>query len=466
MAPGAIERYHGASCTNHVQAVEAEARFVQVKERCGTNEMSVGDRIRALRQERAWTQEELAARADISPEYLSRIETGDRTPGDRALKGLAEALGVGVEALTSDHQVWHPSSIPETNPKPVRLGDLRLDDAYLALGNHTEPVEITVRYTHERLKLPPEIQAVYSKLAETARRRAEAGGHLYFNGPNTRLTRVSLENNRQLPSGTESHSWVLELGPVSWEEYTVLNAFLDERVFDPPEDTIRKRFAKVEKLYENAANLTWCPLSNILCLALIPITMDGYGIIQQRSKTIVSVDGGRFTSGVAENIHRFMDEAVPENLGRRKNPADPVGGLQSIDHLYRPTGVPSPLLAAQRGVKEELSEGLYHLLKDAPERFKFLNLLVPIDRFHPELIGVIDLPFTLEETKALIEESPGKDHPEAMSIRYVPLDPTANATAEVMRDRSKWTVGGLAALISAIQYRREWARRKASEDGA
>lgn len=52
--------------------------------------------IKILRKYRGMTQAELAAAAEISRPYLTEIETGKKDGSIRAMRGLAEALGVPV----------------------------------------------------------------------------------------------------------------------------------------------------------------------------------------------------------------------------------------------------------------------------------------------------------------------------------------------------------------------------------
>jgi len=58
-----------------------------------------GHALRQLRQARRFTQEALSERAEISVEYLSRIERGlhKSPPSWRILERLGRALGVVVE---------------------------------------------------------------------------------------------------------------------------------------------------------------------------------------------------------------------------------------------------------------------------------------------------------------------------------------------------------------------------------
>lgn len=55
--------------------------------------------IKILRKHRGYTQVELAREAGISRPYLTEIETGKKDGSIRAMKALAEILGVSVGVL-------------------------------------------------------------------------------------------------------------------------------------------------------------------------------------------------------------------------------------------------------------------------------------------------------------------------------------------------------------------------------
>ena len=59
----------------------------------------VGPRLRAARQERGWTLEELAGRASMSPSTLSRLESGKRQASLELLVPLTRQLGIGIDDL-------------------------------------------------------------------------------------------------------------------------------------------------------------------------------------------------------------------------------------------------------------------------------------------------------------------------------------------------------------------------------
>lgn len=62
----------------------------------------IGKRIRSIRQSQGLTQEQLAESSDLSPSYISRVETGDSTPSLECLCKIAGALDVGLQTVLYD----------------------------------------------------------------------------------------------------------------------------------------------------------------------------------------------------------------------------------------------------------------------------------------------------------------------------------------------------------------------------
>ena len=58
-----------------------------------------GSNLRKFRGCREWSQMELAEKADISMNFLSEIERGNKWPSPENLQNLADALGVEVYEL-------------------------------------------------------------------------------------------------------------------------------------------------------------------------------------------------------------------------------------------------------------------------------------------------------------------------------------------------------------------------------
>jgi DNA-binding XRE family transcriptional regulator len=61
--------------------------------------LALGREARRLREARGLTQEELADRAGLHPNYIGRIERGESNVGVKALFKLARGLGVSPAAL-------------------------------------------------------------------------------------------------------------------------------------------------------------------------------------------------------------------------------------------------------------------------------------------------------------------------------------------------------------------------------
>ena len=69
---------------------------------------AVGRRIRAAREQKNLTQEELAALVDISPAHISIIERGTKIPRLDTFVSIANALQVSFDSLlvdVADHAV-------------------------------------------------------------------------------------------------------------------------------------------------------------------------------------------------------------------------------------------------------------------------------------------------------------------------------------------------------------------------
>ena len=62
-------------------------------------EKQLGMRIRYLRMQKKWSQEDLALAADINKNYLSDLERGMRNPTLKVMEKIANALEITIEEL-------------------------------------------------------------------------------------------------------------------------------------------------------------------------------------------------------------------------------------------------------------------------------------------------------------------------------------------------------------------------------
>lgn len=64
----------------------------------------VGGNVLRLRQEKGWSQENLAEASGLHRTYISQIETGTRNPTLGIIQRLAQALGVAPHELLQEPQ--------------------------------------------------------------------------------------------------------------------------------------------------------------------------------------------------------------------------------------------------------------------------------------------------------------------------------------------------------------------------
>ena len=68
----------------------------------------VGGRVRALREKRNMTREELAEAANISPQFLANVENGARGISAKTALGLAQGLQVSTDYLLTGTERLDP----------------------------------------------------------------------------------------------------------------------------------------------------------------------------------------------------------------------------------------------------------------------------------------------------------------------------------------------------------------------
>lgn len=93
------------------------------------NKGSVGNKLRAVREERGLSQRELAERASISTNAISLIERDENSPSVSTLQNLAAALNVKMSYFFDDHeptQILHvkAENRPAISSKGVQIEGL------------------------------------------------------------------------------------------------------------------------------------------------------------------------------------------------------------------------------------------------------------------------------------------------------------------------------------------------------
>jgi transcriptional regulator with XRE-family HTH domain len=78
----------------------------------------LAQRLRALRMERRWSLEELAARSGVSRATLSRTENNEVSPTAAMLGRLCAAFQLTMSRLLAQLELDHPALVPQ-NDQPV-----------------------------------------------------------------------------------------------------------------------------------------------------------------------------------------------------------------------------------------------------------------------------------------------------------------------------------------------------------
>ena len=81
---------------------------------------AVGTELRQERRTRGERIADVAARAGVSPQYLSEVERGRKDPSSEVLSALAGALGLSVLDLTA-RSTRHLVRVPARPQGPVAL---------------------------------------------------------------------------------------------------------------------------------------------------------------------------------------------------------------------------------------------------------------------------------------------------------------------------------------------------------
>src|SRR3989440_11835817 len=94
--------------------------MIQISVSVAGSAETIGARLKRLRLQRGLSQRDLSS-PGVSYAYISRIEAGARTPSVKALRKLAQKLGVSVEYLETGRD------IREVDDRELQLADAELE---------------------------------------------------------------------------------------------------------------------------------------------------------------------------------------------------------------------------------------------------------------------------------------------------------------------------------------------------
>jgi transcriptional regulator with XRE-family HTH domain len=68
-----------------------------------SRQVRLGKAVKTVRLAQGFTQEDLAARADLHPTYISDVERGVRNPSWDVVARLAEGMGVPAAVIAAEY---------------------------------------------------------------------------------------------------------------------------------------------------------------------------------------------------------------------------------------------------------------------------------------------------------------------------------------------------------------------------
>lgn len=95
------------------------------------NIFNYGERLRDLRRERGFTQEEVALRADITTSYYGQIERGSANPSVALLEKICAVMGISISDIFAN-----------TDTNPLTIDALSMQIIHQLNGKSDEEKEL------------------------------------------------------------------------------------------------------------------------------------------------------------------------------------------------------------------------------------------------------------------------------------------------------------------------------------
>ena len=118
--------------------------------------MSLGDKLRQLRKERGWSQDEFAFEAKIDGRQVSRYENDRVTPSVEVVVKMAKAFDVSLDYLLIDDAPRSPLGPPRG----------RLAERVLTAGELSEDDERSLLHVLEAIEAKNRLKALAAEVGE------------------------------------------------------------------------------------------------------------------------------------------------------------------------------------------------------------------------------------------------------------------------------------------------------------
>ena len=116
--------------------------------------MGIGEKIKALRKEKMWSQDDLSHAINIHSKHISRYENDKTKPGPDVLKKIADAFGVSMDYLMYDN-------VPKD--EKTKIYDPELLEQFEMMGQLKEEDRNTIKNVIKAMIMKNQIEWVISK---------------------------------------------------------------------------------------------------------------------------------------------------------------------------------------------------------------------------------------------------------------------------------------------------------------
>lgn len=116
--------------------------------------MSFGEKLKQLRQEKGWSQDELAFHANIDGRQVSRYENDRVTPSIEVAVKIAKAFDVSLDYLLLDN----------SPRKPLRTVTSKLSERLLSLDSLSEEDEKSLLHFLDAIDAKNKFKAVLAEI--------------------------------------------------------------------------------------------------------------------------------------------------------------------------------------------------------------------------------------------------------------------------------------------------------------
>ena len=116
--------------------------------------MSIAEKIKALRKEKKWSQEDLSKAINVHKKHISRYENAKATPGSETLKKIATVFEV-----STDYLMYNNSS----KDGKIKIDEPELLEHFEKINRLTEEDKRTIKNVIKAMIMKDEMEKVLNK---------------------------------------------------------------------------------------------------------------------------------------------------------------------------------------------------------------------------------------------------------------------------------------------------------------